>query len=124
MKRGVELSDEAEREIETTFQAARSNLGAAASIFMTGDPRAARALIEQKGEFRRREADAIRAHLAQLRKSNGRQALPLDLLRDIKRLNDHLVAGAAYPVLEASGALLASRIRTDRAEILSLEGRI
>jgi phosphate:Na+ symporter len=29
----------------------------------------------------------------------------LDLLRDIKRLNDHLVAGAAYPVLEASGAL-------------------
>ncbi len=110
MKRGVELSDEAEREIEATFQAARSNLGAAASIFMTGDLRAARALIEQKREFRRREAEAIRAHLAQLRKSSARQALPLDLLRDIKRLNDHLVAGAAYPVLEASGALLASRI--------------
>jgi phosphate:Na+ symporter len=46
-------------------------------------------------------------------------------LRDIKRLNDHLVTGAAYPVLEASGALLASRIRTDRPEILSiLEGRV
>jgi phosphate:Na+ symporter len=123
MKRGVELSDEAEREIETTFQAARSNLGAAASIFMTGDPRAARALIEQKGEFRRREADAIRAHLAQLRKSNGRQALPLDLLRDIKRLNDHLVAGAAYPLLEASGALLASRIADRSPETIALERR-
>ena len=123
MRRGVELSYEAEREIEATFQAARSNLGAAASIFMTGDPRAARALTEQKSEFRRREADAIRAHLAQLRKNDARQALPLDLLRDIKRLNDHLVAGAAYPVLEASGAMLASRIRTDRPEILSLEGR-
>jgi Na+/phosphate symporter len=49
MKRGVELSDEAEREIEATFQAARNNLGATASIFMTGDPRAARALIEQRG---------------------------------------------------------------------------
>ena len=110
MKRGVELSDEAECEIEATFQAARNNLGAAASIFMSGDLRAARALIEQKREFRRREANAIRAHLAQLRTSNGRQALPLDLLRDIKRLNDHLVAGAAYPVLEARGALLASRI--------------
>jgi phosphate:Na+ symporter len=83
MKRGVELSYEAEREIEATFQAARSNLSAAASIFMTGDPRAARALTEQKSEFRRREVDAIRAHLAQLRKSNGRQAPPLDLLRDI-----------------------------------------
>jgi phosphate:Na+ symporter len=31
-------------------------------------------------------------------------------LRDIKRFNDHLVVGAAYPVLEASGALLASGI--------------
>jgi Na+/phosphate symporter len=51
IKRGVELSDEAEREIEATFQAARNNLGAAASIFMTGDPRANRALIEQKKEF-------------------------------------------------------------------------
>ena len=121
MKRGVELSDEAEREIEATFQAARSNLGAAASIFMTGDPRAARALIEQKKEFRRREADAIRAHLAQLRKNNGRHELPLDLLRDIKRLNDHLVAGAAYPVLEASGALLASRIADGSPELFSLE---
>jgi hypothetical protein len=30
-------------------------------------------------------------------------------LRDIKRLNDHLVAGAPYPVLDARG-LLASRI--------------
>ena len=69
---------------------------------MTGDPRAARALMEQKGEFRRREADAIRAHLAELRTSNGTAALPLDLWRDIKRLNDHLVAGSAYPVLEAS----------------------
>jgi phosphate:Na+ symporter len=77
---------------------------------MTGDLRAARAPTRQKSEFRRREADAIRAHLAQLRKSNGRQALPLDLLRDIKRLNDHLVAGAAYPVLEARGAPPARRI--------------
>jgi Na+/phosphate symporter len=70
MKRGVELSDEAEREIEATFQAARNNLGATASIFMTGDPRAARP-DRAKEEFRRREADAIRARLAQLRAGNG-----------------------------------------------------
>jgi Na+/phosphate symporter len=77
MKRGVELSDEPEREIEATFQAARNNLGATASIFMTGDPRAARALIEQKREFRRREADAIRARLAPScgRATEGRRCL-------------------------------------------------
>jgi Na+/phosphate symporter len=51
MKCGVELSHEAEREIEATFQVPRNNRRAAASIFMTGDPRAARALIEQKRSF-------------------------------------------------------------------------
>jgi hypothetical protein len=116
MKRGVELSDEAEREIEATFQAARNNLGAAASIFMTGDPRAARELIEQKRQFRRREADAIRAHLAQLRASNGRQALPLDLLRDIKRPRPIRCWRRAAPCLRAG-------FRTDRPEPISLEGR-
>ena len=37
-------------------------------------------------------------------------ALHLDLVRDLKRINDHLVAGAAYPVLEREGELLPSRI--------------
>ncbi len=115
-KRGLELGSEAEREIEATFEAVRGNLHAAASVFMTGDPRAARALTEQKTEFRKREADAIRAHLAQFRENAGAQALPLDVVRDIKRLNDHLIAGAAYPVLEASGDLMASRMTDPRRE--------
>src|SRR5271167_2153963 len=38
----------------------------------------------------------------------AQQTSSLDLMRDIKRLNDHLVAGAAYPVLEASGDLMPS----------------
>jgi phosphate:Na+ symporter len=80
---------------------------------MTGDPRAAKVLTQQKAEFRRREADAIKTHFAELRdrsKSTAQQTSALDLMRDIKRLNDHLVAGAAYPVLEASGDLMPSRI--------------
>ena len=51
MRRGVERSYETEREIESIFQAARSNLAAAASIFMTGDPRAARALTDRRASF-------------------------------------------------------------------------
>jgi hypothetical protein len=35
-------------------------------------------------------------------------------MRDIKRLNDHLGAGAAYPVLQARGARVLSRI-SDRS---------
>ena len=82
-------------------------------MFVTGDRHAARVLSQQKEEFRRREADAIKAHFAGLRdRRDGAapQATPLDLLRDIKRLNDHLVAGAAYPVLEAAGDLMPSRL--------------
>ena len=65
-------------------------------------------LTQQKAQFRRRETDAIGTHFAKLRDQNRSAAeeTPLDLLRDIKRLNDHLVAGAAYPVLEASGELM------------------
>ena len=40
-------------------------------------------------------------------------ALHLDLLRDLKLVNAHLVAAAAYPVLEAQGELLHSRLRRE-----------
>ena len=81
-----------------------------------GDIDAIRVLTQQKAEFRRRETDAIRTHFAELRdqiRPAAKQTPPLDQLRDIKRLNDHLLAGAAYPVLEASGDLMPSRIIDD-----------
>ncbi len=116
IKRGGELAEDDHREAQAAFEAVRANLRAAASVFMTGDRRAARVLSDQKMEFRRREAEAIRSQFARLRdrgEAKGAAASPLDLMRDIKRLNDHLVAGAAYPVLEASGELMRSRIAGD-----------
>jgi phosphate:Na+ symporter len=113
VKRGVALSPDDDREIEDVFAAVRANLRSAASVFMTGDRRGARLLSQQKAEFRRREAEAVRTHFARLRDQPNRtpqDAAPLDLMRDIKRLNDHLIAGAAYPVLEAAGELMPSRI--------------
>jgi phosphate:Na+ symporter len=62
LKRGVELSPGAELEVEEKFGAVRSNLRSAASVFMTGDARAARALTQQKAEFRRREGEAIKTY--------------------------------------------------------------
>ena len=113
LKRGVESSPEDDREIREAFEAVRANLRSAASVFTTGDRRAARVLSQQKAEFRRREGEAIKAHFARLRQQREATAPALDLLRDIKRLNDHLVAGAAYPVLEAAGELMPSRIADD-----------
>ena len=113
LKRGVESSPEDDREIREAFEAVRANLRSAASVFTTGDRRAARVLSQQKAEFRRREGEAIKTHFARLRQQREATAPSLDLLRDIKRLNDHLVAGAAYPVLEAAGELMPSRIADD-----------
>ena len=116
LKRGLDLTPTDDRTISEAFDAIRINLRSAASILMTGDRRAARVLSQQKAEFRRREAEAIRAHFVRLRDgrdASATEATPLDLLRDIKRLNDHIVAGAAYPVLEAAGDLMQSRIAKD-----------
>ena len=113
LKRGVESSPEDDQDIQEAFEVIRANLRSAASVFTTGDRRAARVLSQQKAEFRRREGEAIKAHFTRLRRQRDATAPALDLLRDIKRLNDHLVAGAAYPVLEAAGELMPSRIADD-----------
>lgn len=41
-------------------------------------------------------------------------ALHLDALCDLKHVNAHLVAAAAYPVLEVKGELLAGRAERDQ----------
>ncbi|MFC7552979.1 hypothetical protein ACFQU7_13025 [Pseudoroseomonas wenyumeiae] len=77
-------------------------------------------LAEEKTAFRQLEEASTRTHLERLRggaaEAVGASALHLDLLRDIKQINSHLVAAAAYPVLERVGALLPSRVvEPDRA---------
>ncbi|MBV9784363.1 MAG: Na/Pi cotransporter family protein [Acidisphaera sp.] len=114
LKRGFAFSPEGAADIESLLQRLRVNLRAAAAVFMTGDARAARSLVAEKAAFRDREASASQAHFARLRAgrvdSSETSALHLDVLRDLKRLNTHLVA-AAYAVLEAQGDLLPSRLR-------------
>jgi phosphate:Na+ symporter len=61
------------------------------------------------------EAAATASHFARLRAGRidtaETSSLHLDALRDLKRLNAHLVAAAAYPVLERKGGLRLSRLR-------------
>ncbi len=89
---------------------------AAAAVFMTEDARAARQLAGGEGGVPRpggrRDHGAFRPAARRQGRCGG-SALHLDLLRDLKRVNGHLVAAAAYPVLEGQGELLASRLRLD-----------
>jgi len=114
LKRGAPLSDAERREARQLLDRLAATVRAAAAVFMTEDARAARRLAAEKEAFRELEAAATKTHLGGLRGlREARAGLDLDLLRELKRVNGHLVAAAAYPVLEDQGELLASRLRLD-----------
>jgi len=114
LKRGLVFSNEGQAELTAMMDRLIANLRTAASLFMTEDPRAARLLAEEKVHFREAESAATNAHFARLRAGRldtaETSSLHLDLLRDMKLVNSHIVAAAAYPVLERTGELLPSRI--------------
>jgi phosphate:Na+ symporter len=117
LKRGLAFSKEGQAELLTMVDRLMANLRAAAALFVTEDERAARLLAAEKEAFRNLEATATASYFDRLR--NGRvdtaetSSLHLDALRHIKQINTHLVAAAAYPVLESKGELLPSRLRQD-----------
>ena len=134
LKRGLSMPPVERAEARRLLERLAATARAAAAVFMTEDARAARLLMAEKEAFRDLEATATTAHFARLRarttqgaESGGvagagtgleadavdGSALHLDLLREFKRLNSHLVAAAAYPVLEGQGELLSSRLRAD-----------
>jgi phosphate:Na+ symporter len=114
-KRGLVFSHAEADDLRQIADRLTANLRAAAALLVTGDDRAARLLVAEKEAFRLVEAEATAAHFARLRdgqvQSTETSALHLDALRDLKRVNAHLVAAAAYPVLESKGDLLPIRPR-------------
>ena len=117
LKRGLSFSAEGQAEILPMVERLCTNLRSAAAVFMTEDRRAARILADEKEAFRDLEAASTEAHFARLRAGRAGTAetssLHLDLIRDLKRVNTHLVAAGAYPVLKEQGDLLSSRVRQD-----------
>jgi phosphate:Na+ symporter len=115
VKRGLVFSDAEAEPLRQIIDRLVGNLRSAAALLVTGDDRAARLLVEEKEVFRGLEAEATAAHFERLREGRvgtvETSALHLDALRDLKQVNAHLVAAAAYPVLESKGELLPSRLR-------------
>jgi phosphate:Na+ symporter len=114
LKRGRPLADDEQSEARRLLDRLATTVRAAAAVFMTEDPRAARQLAAEKQAFRDLESAATRSHFGGMQEGEGPSlALDLDLVRELKRVNGHLVAAAAYPVLEDQGELLSSRLRLD-----------
>ncbi|WP_417830087.1 Na/Pi cotransporter family protein [Thalassospira sp.] len=115
IKRGLSFSPDGQRELLDMLERLSNNLRSATAVFMNEDPRMARKLAKEKEAFRYLEERTISAHFERLQA--GRQdstetsSLHLDIVRDLKQINAHLVAAAAYPVLKDQGELLTSRLK-------------
>lgn len=111
---GLKFSDDGYQELESLFNLTIDNLRAAQTIFVTGDFNLARQLMEIKVDVRRLEKRSAERHLERLRdgrmESLQTSSLHLDLLRDLKRINAHIVS-VAHPILDDSGMLVESRLR-------------
>ncbi|MEI4486094.1 Na/Pi cotransporter family protein [Frigidibacter sp. MR17.14] len=111
---GLRFSDAGYQELDAMFLMSGETLQMAQTIFMTRDTDLARRLMEQKVEIRNRERQSAQRHLVRLRdgepQSRETSSLHLDILRDLKRLNAHLVS-VAHPILDEEGLLIESRLR-------------
>jgi phosphate:Na+ symporter len=116
IKRGVSFSEISRQEIREMMDWLIGNARAAAAVFMTEDPRAARQLLGEKEVFRELELRTTEEYFGRARNSRAEtiemSKLLLDIVRDLKRVNAHLAA-AAYPILEGRGELLPSRLKQD-----------
>jgi phosphate:Na+ symporter len=114
-KRGLAFSESGRDELLSMIDRLIANIRTAASLFMSGDERAARLLASEKEVFRNLQSASMDAHFDRLRSrrpdTTETSSLHLDALRDLKIVNNHIVAAAAYPVLENKGELLPSRLR-------------
>ena len=114
LKNGFSPSTAECDEVHRLVQRLIENVRTAAAAFMGEDFRTARRLVSEKEVFRELEADAANAHFACVREGRldaiKTAALQLDVLRDLRRINAHVVA-ATTPLLERRGELLPSRLR-------------
>jgi phosphate:Na+ symporter len=114
IKRKVVFSTEGAAELQSFHQEVVDNLKLAFSVFMSGDVKIARLLVNEKATLRAAEFAAAESHLARLRdgrpESIESSSLHLDILRDLKRIHSH-ICSVAYAVLERAGELQVSRLK-------------
>jgi phosphate:Na+ symporter len=110
----LEFSAEGAAELEEFHRIVRDNLKLAMTVFLSGDVKAARQLLEEKSRIRELEFAAAEKHMARLKlgrvESIETSALHIDILRDLKRIHSH-ICSVAYPALEAAGQLNRTRLK-------------
>ena len=114
IEKQLQYSPEGMREIEELFGDTIVNLQLAQRVFINRDAQIARRLMEGKVTIRRKERASVERHMSRLQDQRPdtlqTTSLHMDVLRDLKRINGHLMSVAA-PILEEAGQLRESRLR-------------
>jgi phosphate:Na+ symporter len=117
IRKNRRLSDAGLAEVRQLHERLLTNLRLAMSVFLEGNVRDARRLLEEKARFRDLEHEFAANHIGRLQDNTAQSietsSLHLDLLSELKRINSHLCS-IAYPILESRGALSATRIRASQ----------
>lgn len=113
-RRSLSFSAEGLAEITSFYHRTLDILQTAQSVFLTRDADLARQLVHAKVDVRRLETNSAERHLERLRAQRTEtietSGMHLDVLRDLKRVNAHLIS-VAYPILDDLGALGESRLK-------------
>ena len=111
---GLKFSVDGHEELKTLFHLTIGNLRIGQTIFVTRDLQLAKQMMEVKVDVRRMEKQSSERHLERLRdghtESLQTSSLHLDMLRDLKRINAHIVS-VAHPIMDEHGLLSESRMK-------------
>ena len=113
IKYGLAFSAEGQAEIAAMIDRVLGDLKLAVGVFMNGDEKNARLLLDEKVQMRDLERDMTANHLRRLKEQRPESletsSLHIDIARDLKRITAHF-ASVAYPILEEKGALRRTRL--------------
>ena len=119
IQEGLTFTDEEQRSLDNLCAMITNNIKLAAAVITSRDVDGAKTLIEQKDQFQAIERRVIDEHF---RKGAGnkkealrRSALFIDMIRDLHRVNSHIVS-AGYPIVDDAGLLRQTRLRKTNIE--------
>ncbi len=111
----LSFSESGNAEIGDLHQRVLANLRLGLNLFMHPDVKQAQRLLEEKSRFNELERIYAENHLRRLTENRlqsiATSALHLDVIRDLRRINSHICA-LAYPILDAAGMLMKTRLRS------------
>jgi len=102
----VDFSVEGKKELDNLFQLVIDSVRLAQTVFISGDIRLARQLVDDKAMIKQAEHSASVNHLGRLQRgvpeTMATSDLHMDIIRDLRRINS-LMTSVAYPILDDAG---------------------